>query len=366
VLPQHTLAPVAAADGIRTGKLCDALVASFDEEALEMLLWLRLNKQLSHLVPRQVDFVYKVFRLVRRAEQEDWAPWLVAAAYNARPENVALRELATGLTEAADGDVASLERVISKAAGFQDSPMWRRRQEELEGQVCRVEYPVGAEMATGTGLLVAPDLVLTNYHVVEPLHSGRVSLAAARLRFDHKIPPDGGVASPGTTFGLADDWLVAWRPQSPVDRMRDPRGGLPGKDELDFALLRLREAVGHRPVQSPRGWVRLRAPGEDRLGLGPEDTLIVLQHPQDVPLKMAHGKSLGLNGNATRLRHTVNTRGGSSGSPCLNVRLEVVAIHHAGDPNFDASHKPAQNAAIPVAEILDYLAGTAAGRELSG
>jgi len=358
---------VVAADGNRTRELCDALVAGFDEEALEMLLWLRLSKQLSHLVPGQADFVYKVFRLVRRAEQEDWVDWLAAAAHEARPGSAALRDFATSLTTPGVTESAgTLERVVSKAAGFQDSPVWRQRQEELERQVCRVEYPLGAETATGTGLLVAPDLVLTNYHVVEPLHDGRVPPAEARLRFDHKVPPDGGVASPGVTFGLADDWLVAWRPASAVDRMRDPRGRLPGEDELDFALLRTREAVGGLPAASPRGWARLRPPGEDRLGLGAEDTLVVLQHPQDVPLKMAHGKSLGLNANATRLRHTVNTRGGSSGSPCLNVRLEVVAIHHAGDPNFDASHRPERNGAIPVAVILACLAGTEAGRALAG
>ena len=68
------------------------------------------------------------------------------------------------------------------------------------------------------------------------------------------------------------------------------------------------------------------------------------------------GQSDGLNANETRLRHQVNTKRGSSGSPCLNARLELVALHHAGDPNFDPARRPAWNAAVPIAAIRGYLA----------
>jgi hypothetical protein len=89
-----------------------------------------------------------------------------------------------------------------------------------------------------------------------------------------------------------------------------------------------------------------------------------LQHPDGAPLKIAFGQSVGLNANETRLRYTVNTVGGSSGSPCLNAQLELVGLHHAGDPNFDPGHQPDYNAAIPIRAITDYLSAHEDGIEL--
>ena len=67
----------------------------------------------------------------------------------------------------------------------------------------------------GTGFLVAPDIVLTNYHVVEPVINWQRSQAGeqvagtripARLvsaRFDHKVLADDVQLSPGTCHALA-------------------------------------------------------------------------------------------------------------------------------------------------------------------
>jgi len=285
----------------------------------------------------------RVFQLIRHADAEGWIFDLVVTARDSRPRNAALQALAAelGLSTAPQ----SLERLISESVPFVDVSAWRARLGALEGQVCRVEVPAGLQVTVGTGFLVGPDLCLTNYHVVQPLINGDAELASTRLRFDYRRAADGTTVSEGTCFSLADKWLVQARPPSAVDVQPDAGDWLPLADELDFALLRVKDALGEaqlgrsdRVVDAPiRGWV-------DRVGsdgFEPDSPLFLLQHPEGAPLKLSFGSSAGLNANGTRLRHRVNSEAGSSGSPCLNARLELVGLHHAGDPNFDPAHKPA-------------------------
>jgi hypothetical protein len=158
--------------------------------------------------------------------------------------------------------------------------------------------------------------------------------------------------------GLAAAWRVASRPPSPVDEVPDPGGLLPAPDELDFALLRLREDLGDGPVglasevpgAARRGWIRLSQVSQD--GIAATDTIFIVQHPAGQPLKVSFGPAGELNANKTRVRYKVSTERGSSGAPCLNSSFELVAVHHAGDPNW----APAYNAGVPISAIRDYLA----------
>ena len=73
--------------------------------------------------------------------------------------------------------------------------------------------------------------------------------------------------------------------------------------------------AGRMPGAPDRGWIRLGPACLDGFDAG--NPLLILQHPSGEPLKVAFGQSDGLNANGTRLRHKVNTKLGSSGSPCL-------------------------------------------------
>ena len=347
--------------GKQTGKLNDALDDAFDSvDALDDFLWEMLDKRLHNLAIASDARILRS-KLIRKADSQGWVLDLIAAACQARPKNIALREIAAevGLTAAPP----ALERVILESVPFLDIAVLRARLGELEAQVCRVEVPAPTRPTAGTGFLVGPDLVLTNYHVIDVLHKGMANPKETRLRFDYRATADGTQIEAGTVFGLADNWLVAWRPPSDVDDLSDPGGLLPSPDELDFAVLRLGQSPGEQPIgraerlsEAPdRGWIRLDQAGPDGFEAG--NPLLILQHPSDEPLKVALGQSDGLNANGTRLRHRVNTKPGSSGSPCLNARLEVVALHHAGDPNFDPAHRPAWNAAVPIAAIRDHVPG---------
>jgi hypothetical protein len=366
-------------NGRQVQQLSDGLLDAFpDADELEMFLDVMLDKRLAELAPPSVNNRIRVYKLIRAADAQGWVLQLVSAARQARPGNAAVREVAeqVGLAAApasqdqdgqdqASRDQTSLERIILASAPFLDVSTWRAQLGELEAQVCRVEVPAGLKSTVGTGFLVGPDLCLTNFHVVKVLVDRMADPRQTRLRFDYRRAEDGTVVDPGTEFHLAHDWLVAGRPPSAVDELADPGTRLPAPDELDFALLRVRESPGEQPIgraeglpDAPRrGWIRQA--GADGFAAG--HPLLVLQHPEDAPLKLAFGQSDGLNANATRLRHQVNTRPGSSGSPCLNAKLELVALHHAGDPNFAPGHHPAYNAAVPIAAIRDYLAGLGIG-----
>ena len=354
--------------GKQAERLSLALRDAFSLDQLTRLLYYSLGQRIDDIT-LGVSLEARVFDVILAAEREGWILRLISAACDARPDDVALRGLVAeaGLTSApaslADVTVAgmSLERIILDSP-FHDITAWRTRLGALEAQVCRVEIPEGT--ARGTGFLVAPDLVLTAFHVIQSLASS-AGAREARLRFDYKRAANGTEVHPGTAFELAASWLVAARPWSPADMDANP-ADLPAPDALDFALLRVRDSPGRQriglaselPGASERGWIRASQIGSD--GFAQNHTLFILQHPEGDPLKLAFGRSDGLNSNKTRLRYQVNTEPGSSGSPCLNASLELVGLHHAGEP----APKPTYNSAVPITAIRDYLAGSAVAEEL--
>jgi hypothetical protein len=227
----------------------------------------------------------------------------------------------------------------------------------LLGQVCRIE--VRTSPLRGTGFLVAPDVVLTNYHVVEPVINWQRSqageqVAGARIpasllgaRFDHKVLADGVQLSPGSVHTLHEsEWLVDYSPDG-----SEPFEAVPG-DKLDYALLRLASAPGKDVVDGStqpvtlRGWVSLPLVAPD---LSAGMPFFILGHPLGESLKMSLDTNAvtAINANCTRVRYATNTEAGSSGSPCFDRDWKLVALHHAGDtgPN------PQYNEGIPAAAL---------------
>jgi hypothetical protein len=56
-----------------------------------------------------------------------------------------------------------------------------------------------------------------------------------------------------------------------------------------------------------------------------------------------------------------NTEPGSSGSPCFDQDWGLVALHHAGDPDFSFGHAAAFNEGIPFGRIVAHLARPGVG-----
>jgi V8-like Glu-specific endopeptidase len=257
-----------------------------------------------------------------------------------------------------------LEREIKKTNHSVNVAKWRARMGQVESQVCRIEIDDGGVMSYGTGFLVGPDAVLTNYHVVEDLIKKKVEPEKVLLRFDYKKSEDGTTINSGTVYHLesGEDWLIDSSEPSPVDDLVDPQGQLPQEEQLDYALLRVQDAPGKgkiggeggAPSSSPRRWVDMRHKPYDFIADTP---LYIMQHPAGEPLKLAIDTDavIGANENGTRVRYRTNTERGSSGSPCFNSEWELVALHHSGDPNYSKYYKPQYNEGIPTSAIFDLL-----------
>jgi uncharacterized protein YegL len=350
--------------GQQVEMLLAGLVATFDEDSLYIFLDERLDKDLDQIIPPHGEFRYRVFTLIRMADQGGWMADFIREATRAHPENATLVELAreTGVSDIY-AEVGALERIV-RASGFQNTDAWRQRLAELQEQVCHVEVSTRFRNRTGTGVLVAPDLILTTFQAIAP-GGQTVDLRDARMVFGQEFDDDGVVADPGSAYRLDAEAIVAARHQGPVDSLHNPGSPVPSDNELDFALLRLATPAGRAQVPGTgrvRGWAKLAIP--DPAGLEPAQPLLILQLPEGEPPKLTLGESRGLNGNGTRLRHNVSTTQGSSGAPCLNTQLEVVAIQQSSVADHTANREPLYNSAIPVAAILQSLAGTAVARDL--
>lgn len=344
--------------GTQYDRLSKALRAAFPTlPGLTMMVRFKLDRNLAEISLGQ-SLSEVVFQLIQAGEAEGWTAELLAGAREANPGNPQLLEFAQ--EKGMSAGTPALERTISQHSPFFDPVTFRTRLGEIEGQVCRVEVELDAGTMFGTGFLVGPGAVITNYHVLEPVFQGQAPPTSVLCRFDYKRLAN-EIVSTGTMFKLkAGDWLLDASPVSAADRAADGNA-LPAADELDYAIVRLEGTPGHDPVGAkaspggpPRGWIKV---SEKPFAFNAKTPLMVLQHPDAAPLKLALEMNgiIGLNANHTRVRYTVNTEGGSSGSPCFSTDFQLVALHHAGDPNFAAGHKPTYNQGIPFAAIVALL-----------
>lgn len=337
--------------------LDEALRSAFSSTSFRRMLRLRLNKKVDEIAGTGIPFTQTVLAVIETAEEEGWFYDLVSAARAENPGNLALKTFSEQFLAFAPID-GSLERLVAGSKSFVDISSWRHRIWEIEGQVCSIRI---AGIFKGTGFLVAPDVVMTNYHVIEHVKHrstakgvkgnevGWIEPSQIELVFDYKRTIS-GATNPGTPVRVRDNsWLIDFSPYSSIDFIaKEKKPKDPDPDELDYALLRLGESFGG----GDRGYIRVS--GQPR-SLNREEALFIAQHPIDrsnperqLPLQLAleTNADLELNTNGTRLYYKTSTEPGSSGSPCFDYEWSLVALHHSGDPNM---FRPATyNEGVPI------------------
>src|SRR5271156_4613412 len=158
--------------GSQRSALRAALVSAYRRADLQMLISERLNRSWEDLVREGGTKEDQVFDLIETSQREGWIDALIKEAVAGRSNSNQIGRLKVTLglmaptlppASAASGPALSLERMIatSKMRDFSDLVA-------LQGRICRVE----AGRFAGTGFLVADDLVLTNYHVIEQVKDG--------------------------------------------------------------------------------------------------------------------------------------------------------------------------------------------------
>jgi V8-like Glu-specific endopeptidase len=342
----------------------------------DLALTLRRAGQRIQDITSPGPFPTVVSDVIEFAETRDWVPDLVAAARATNPSNVRLFKVSAAIglepagipitdvpaDKALSQVTAQLERMVDPKRGIADLGSLVARYQELVHQVCAVE--LGDE--SGTGFLIGPETILTNYHVVESAIKEEFDPAQIRVRFDYRKLRDELTTVAGVTYELADDWLVAAEKYSPFDKQPYSADRVPAGDELDYAVLRTAVKVGREspsgPVEGPRGWL---TPLPSKYDFPVDSFLRVVQHPCHDPISYddVDDAVVRVNSNRTRVQYRTNTLPGSSGSPVLTRKLELVALHHAGEPGTPdfglPCHKqvtPASyNEGIPIDTIQKHL-----------
>ncbi|AZO73499.1 trypsin-like peptidase domain-containing protein [Mesorhizobium sp. M1D.F.Ca.ET.043.01.1.1] len=306
--------------------------------------------------------------------------------------------MAVALT--ADGE-ARHEAQITFEAIINDSERFRDPDEVNAGLMraqrctCRVVVRQGEKRIRGTGFLIGPRLVLTNWHVVQslleslpsaeaaaaglaPAEAWRAkenSAAALRVEFDFtaRAAQAGGV----TQISASSDWLVAASRSEGSEHANDEQTGAQWPQDVtafepfdDFAVVEIAEPVG------------LDRRFYDIIGEEPplpRGNMVLLHHPGEYSMRVSYGsfdvkpafaKLLGGTPPKTsaRVLHDANSIGGSSGGPCLDFDMRPVALHQAGvefgqnaditDDTGKQLRKSVINIAIPLRRVRQK-AGTA-------
>jgi hypothetical protein len=187
--------------GVQFEDIWKALCNGYSSGSLQRMLKFRLDRILENIVASgsKEDML---FELLERAEREGWTTDLVREAYRFNPGNGDLLRIYEkyGLAPAVSGQQAGrpltavrsvsqgLERTIRDRLPALDFAVWREKMTLVEGRVCRVE--IGGN-AAGTGFLVGPDAVLTNYHVLQSVLEGKTAPGKVTCRFDYKVLANG-------------------------------------------------------------------------------------------------------------------------------------------------------------------------------
>jgi hypothetical protein len=336
---------------------------------LAMFLAEQVEKRLAHYAGPADPLPAAVFRVIEGAQAEGWLNALVLAAYRARPNQPLIVKIASELGLAAfngsltnERPLAGGARELSVVAEFQtilnpdrrmiDPADLRKVLVDYPARICKIEIGEGG----GTGFLVGPDLVLTNYHVMEPVLTRKARAQDVICRFDYSRKDDGSPIGAGRECRLIDgDWCLSSSQPSTWDLRLD--GPEPTENELDYCLLRLAERIGDASLGGAgdmtapkRGWLTPK-PGQS-VGQGGQQ-IFVLGHPQGAVLKLSIGDHRGSNGAGNRFRYDVNTQRGSSGSPVFNAHLELIGMHNSGwtDAAALAADHGKANQGIPISNI---------------
>ena len=202
---------------------------------------------------------------------------------------------------------------------------------DLARAVVRIQGP-----QTGTGFLIAEDLIMTNHHVVAATDAAR----QCAFQFDYQLDRDGR-AKEVQTARAREDGLWWTSPSA-------PRNAVAG--QLDCSII---ELAG---VPATARYLRLKPSAIAR-----DSRVTIIQHPGGDYKKISMQNNFVEYADAHVVQYTTSTEPGSSGSPVLNDALEVVAIHHAGGSltEPDSQRRYQRNEGVCVSAILKDLRVTA-------
>ncbi len=163
----------------------------------------------------------------------------------------------------------------------------------------------------GTGWLITPDSIITNFHVIEARKSGEPK--PSTKEFEEQAN--------NTRFWFGYDELNVFHEYKSL-------GLIAVNEILDYAILRVENASSEGIPLSNWGMLKVVSLQPD-LFIG--DRLNVIQHPKGRIKEVALRTNfyLGTNSGKNRLHYLSDTESGSSGSPVMNDEWQVIGLHRA-------------------------------------
>ena len=187
-----------ALTGQQLRALRNALVDAFNSASFEQMLRFELDKKVENIAGSgPLNTV--AFKVIDAAEMEGWTLDLVRAARIANPSNASLHQVADMLALSSTRELQpaalNFEKIVRDGVPFLNPTAFRSKLGRIELQVCSIELN---GVGHGSGVLVGPDYVLTNHHVV----SKATKDTKLACRFDFAASADGKVINPGSTVDV--------------------------------------------------------------------------------------------------------------------------------------------------------------------
>lgn len=344
-------------------QLREALTSGFrDYSALKIFVSDNFDFQLNQIAPSTATKIAAdaLIEHFEEGSKDGDVADLILALHQERPRNPKVQTLMLrlqgflqqrlvldpGMAEAIDlpfelpqpYDDIQLESFLQPRLSYETDVGLLRRGLHLADAVCKVSFTDRA--TTGTGVLIAPDLVLTNYHVLSsPMveRSRLVEIAKTVLfEFGFVSEEHDTTISPDTFAIDAVEPIVASNPTP----------------QLDYVLLRV------EPKIKSAGYIKPVPIRSTPPLVAANHGLNVLQHPRGFIMQVSLSASGIVQVDASRGRvwYVNRTQGGSSGSPCFNSKWEMVALHHASMSRSFGSIREGILLSSILAEISGFLA----------
>ncbi len=198
---------------------------------------------------------------------------------------------------------------------------------ELAWQASQAVVRIVTAENLGSGFLVAPNLIMTNHHVIGSQSAAQPCAFQFNYQLDRLLKP------------------------MPVQVARaKPDGLFYTNADLDMTVVELLDVP---PDVTPLTLARLRVKKDDRVN--------IIQHPGGHYKKISMQNNFVAFADARVIHYLTSTEPGSSGSPVLNNDFLVVGLHHSGGMLLEpgSEQKYLRNAGSSIIAVLDDLQANA-------
>lgn len=190
---------------------------------------------------------------------------------------------------------------------------------EAEKAVVHLRTPNGM----GTGFAIAPNLLMTNHHVI----ASRETAEQTEYTFNYQLDINGKECQIQTVQAL-------------------PEGAFYTNAELDYTVVTLKDAPNFgNPLILKNQQMRQ------------DDRVAIIQHPGGHLKKISMQNNFVAYADNKVVQYTTSTLPGSSGSPVFDNEFKVVAIHHSGGmlPEPSTQRRYLRNAGTSMIAVLKDL-----------